>query len=555
MTMPIKHPSICGPFIWLLLFAVVLAIQQRVARAEGSQRKPPAGARSSSLEEAIERAQTAQAAGHYGDAADAYAQAVSLDKTIPELWANRGLMEHLAGRKLDAIVSFQRALALNPTLFTAQLFLGMDELETDKPKLAVTSLEHARSLRPSDLQASLALGRAYTAVHDPRSAAEAYSAATTIDPANQNAWYGLGVASISIIEQDGGALARTHPDSVWTRALYADDLILQGRVAEAVAIYQEIGTSASPTQRVVFAATLRRTAKTSTPTEQGVLTPQVLEKLVTAVNPRSAGTSMGCADSPMTTKQMSCLYLQNQYTATSLAAGRHLRTQPNDPEALFWSAKANERRAVDALGRFEELAPHSPATYDLLGDLDRRRMQPDGALLQYDKALALAPHDPSALLGRAAALLTIGKLDEAIATAGIGLYDTPDDPRMNLLTGEALVDRHHFPEAEPFLDRVLIAAASKSADASIAALAPRAHALKGRVEAQAGRTYQAITEMAIGLSSDQDGSLSFQLSRLYRSVGRITDARETELHAKALQAQRRAHAVTAVQSSQLPLPD
>ncbi len=126
---------------------------------------------------------------------------------------------------------------------------------------------------------------------------------------------------------------------------------------------------------------------------------------------------MDCDDSQMGAKQMYCLYLKEQYLATSLAAERQLQVQPNHPEALFWSAKANERRAVDGLGHFEELAPHSAATYDLLGYLDRRRMQPDGALLQYDKALALAPHDPSALLGRAAALLSIGKLDVAIATA------------------------------------------------------------------------------------------------------------------------------------------
>ena len=419
----------------------------------------------------------------------------------------------------------------------------------------MTCLEHARSLRPADLQTPLALGRAYTAVHEPRAAAEAYAAATAIDPVNQNAWYGSGVASISIIEQDGGTLARTHPDSVWTRALYADDLILQGRVAEAAAIYKQIADLASPTQRAVFAATLRRTAETSTSSEQGGLTPQNLAELLATLNPLSASASTDCTDSPMEAKQMACLYLQNQYQATSVAAGKMLRIHPSDAEALFWSAKANERLAVDALGHFEELAPHSAATYNLLGDLYRRRMQPDGALLQYDKALALAPHDPSGLLGRAAALLSIGKSDEAVATAGIGLSDMPDDPRLNLLTGEALVARHRFPEAEPFVDRALLAATSKSADASIAALAPRAHALKGRVNAEAGVTDQAIIEMAMGLPSDQDGSLSFQLSRLYRKAGRIADARETEAHAKTLQAQRRAHALTAIQGSQLPFPE
>ena len=539
----------------LLLLAGVLAMQQRPASGQRPQNSSSADAQTLQLDAAIERAQAAQAAGHYGDAADAYARATSIDKSVPELWANLGLMEHLAGRRSDAIVSFRRAIALNPGLFTPQLFLGLDELEAGNPSRAVIYLEHARTLRPSDLQVPLALGRAYTAMHEARAAAAAYEAATAIDPGNPNAWYGLGVASISIIEQDGGALARNHPDSVWTRALYADDLILQGRLTEATDIYKKIAAIASPEQRVIFTAILRRAGEVSSAAESSVLTPSVLEKLIAAVNAPATVTSIGCTDSSLGAKQMSCLYLHHEDAAASLAAAKRLRERPDDLETLFWSAKANEHRAVDALAHFEELVPHSAATYDLLGDLDRRRLQPDAALEQYDKALALAPHDPSALLGRAAALLSIGRFDESIATANIGLADAPDDPRLNLLMGEALVDRHRFTESEPFLDRTLFFATSKDANAGIAALAPRAHALKGRVKAEAGATDQAIVEMALGLSSDHDGSLSFQLSRLYRSAGRMDDARRAEAQAKTLQAQRRINAVTAVQGSTAPLPD
>jgi hypothetical protein len=46
---------------------------------------------------------------------------------------------------------------------------------------------------------------------------------------------------------------------------------------------------------------------------------------------------------------------------------------PEDPEAFYWSVKANEQRAVAALAQFESLSPHSPATYDMVGDLYRRR--------------------------------------------------------------------------------------------------------------------------------------------------------------------------------------
>lgn len=68
---------------------------------------------------------------------------------------------------------------------------------------------------------------------------------------------------------------------------------------------------------------------------------------------------------------------------------------------------------------------------------------------------------------------------------------------------------------------------------------PRAHALLGQVEADADNIPQAIAEMNLGLSSDQDGSLYFQLSRLYRKEGKMTEAQQAIDHAKELIAQRR----------------
>jgi hypothetical protein len=50
-------------------------------------------------------------------------------------------------------------------------------------------------------------------------------------------------------------------------------------------------------------------------------------------------------------------------------------------------------------------------------------------------------------------------------------------------------------------------------------LLPRVHALLGRVYASQGKDQQTIEELKLGLPSDYDGSVHFQLGRLYQKAG------------------------------------
>ncbi len=532
------------------------------------------------LESALGRAADAQAAGRYAQAAAAYAQATALDPNTAEIWANRGLMEYFARDFPGSEKSLSHAVSLKPSLFSPHFFLGLDELELGYPELALRHLDRAHAIEPADAQTASALGRAYVALGKPRLAAASYKAATNLAPDNDRAWYGLGAASIAVIEQDGETLSSRSSDSPWARALYADDLLAQGRTAEAIDIYRAIAKSSSPMERAILRATLQHTRDAPENGDEA-LPPSAWDSLLATLSPDSsqplpsptcnaaasekprtpAGNPTAPASNPAARAaaqhlRMACLFWARDLAAASAAAGDRLKSAPGDSEALFWSVKANEQEAVRALARFEQLAPRSAPTFDLLGDLYRRRARPDAALLEYKKALGIAPRDPDALLGQAASLLALGRADDAIAAAGIGLADRPDDPRLNMIGSEALVDRHRFSEAEPHLRSALrsIGSAPRPQPGYVA-LAARAHALLGRVEAETGNLDQAIAEMTLGLPSDTDGSLSFQLSRLYRRKGDPKQARAAEHRAQTLQARRREHAVTAVQGSADALPE
>jgi tetratricopeptide (TPR) repeat protein len=486
------------------------------------------------MEEVLSQARVAQSAGDYPHAAVLYAHATTLSPGTPELWSNRGLMEYLAGRMEASQASLKHALRLRPGLFIPLLFLGKLYVDTHQPALALPYLDRAYQLRAADPQVLLALGKANAELHRQREAASFYSRATQVTPQNADAWFGLGVASLGIIAHDGGVLAASQPQSAWTRALYADELFAQGRPMEAVDTYKAVLATASPAQ----AATLTYNLLWLQAHPALIALPVKSQESLQHLNEeRKAGQALAPACQATSPAGAACAYWAGDYEDSAAQAARMLRQPSPGAEALYWSVKANERIAVAALSRFEELAPHSAASYDMVGDLYRHERENDSALGEYEKALAIDAHDPGALMGAVLANLGVGQLQEAEAMDQTALADRPLDPQLNLLMAEILAGQNQLDKSKPYLAKT---------ERVPAELEPRVHLLLARVAAQDGRTEEAIRQFVLALPGDQDGSIHYQLSRLYRKAGKLAQAQKTEADAKMLIKQRYAHAMVAV---------
>ncbi len=232
-----------------------------------------------------------------------------------------------------------------------------------------------------------------------------------------------------------------------------------------------------------------------------------------------------------------CSYFTGDYEL-AYDAGRSLRTQT---EGLYWSIKANEKLAFQSLAQFQELEPNSARSHILLGDIYRQREQYDDAQKEYMKALSISPDDSAALLGLALAYYGNSNVEKTLETARKALAKSPDDPEINLLIGEALMTQHNFSNAEPFLLKALSAKPQ---------MLPHVHALLGKAYAADGRTQDAIRELKLGEDSDQDGSIHYQLARLFNKIGDTADAATALQQMKLLQERQREGAVIALQDSQ-----
>ena len=216
-----------------------------------------------------------------------------------------------------------------------------------------------------------------------------------------------------------------------------------------------------------------------------------------------------------------CAYDSGDYAHTSFAAEKL-----SGSEALYWETKSAEKLASAALAHASQLNTGSPKLHVLLGDVYRQQQRPAQAEQEYRKALALRPQDTGALFGLCLALLADSRRDEAFQVAQDALRTTPDDPELNAVMGEVLCERGDFSQAEGYL--------KKSLNTKPEYL-PRVHALLGKVYANTNRTQEALAELKLALPSDKDGSIHYQIGRLYLKSGDRAAAQQSFDTSKRLQ--------------------
>jgi tetratricopeptide (TPR) repeat protein len=588
-----------------------------IVRAEDSE---------TSLRALVSEAAAAQARRDFRAAAEAYRKAALLAPTVPELWANLGVMDHEIGKSSEAISSFQHALRLNPKLFVPQLFLGIEYLAANNPAAALPHLEAAEQLNPGDLQSALSLGSTYEKLDRADRAAEAYTRATVIAPKNGNAWLDLGMSYLQQEESDARVMASVYPQSAYVMLRAAETLADQGNLNAAEDWYKKVIASASvpPCAHAEFGITLLRLKKSAEAEKQfdlegqtdshcglasvgaaiaavaeghpdiglkalgalaavdqvflssalrqfqGALEPEqvrtlidlsrreqstggrvtdlgsVIENalelgsaLVSASSDENAASETGPDSAPEKAVQLYaagrytrcdrslrpmlgklsaaqqrllawCSFLAGDSQTTALTAERMKTNSVTRLEGFYWKSKADEQLAVIALARAGEIEPDSPRMHVLIGDAFRQRRHWSEAEDEYRKAISLDPKSRAARLGLAIVLFTEMKTDEAFAVDKSLMDEMPEDPEANLLAAEIMVQKQEFQKAEPYLARC---------DNLKVDLVPQYHVLLGQVYAATDRVPAAISQYKLGLISDQDGRVHYQLARLYQKTG------------------------------------
>lgn len=521
----------------------------------------------------VSAAQDAMSRHDFKAAAQDYGQAVKMHPESAEMWANLGLMEHEAGEYGEAIKSFHHAILLKPGLYVPNLFTGIDSLQTGNASQAIQFLMKAERMNKTDPEAPLELGRAYSAVGKFTAAAGAFGRAIELDPKQSGAWLGQGMAYLDQVEEDARKLSADGADSSYAQALYAESMTGQARYLEATGSFRK-AIAAQPQPPCLHAEfgfmygkqNKWKDAQSEFQQESGAcgisefldqerasggIDADTYQLLAAERNVNAEHSNRECAaeqkQNPPTRSEgeslrvSACAFVSGDYALAESAS----RQSPG-MGGLYWSIKANQALALQALAHYEQMAPNSVPSHVLLGDMYRQRHRYDDAIAQYKMALEISPADHGALLGLAYAYFGDANIDATIATANSALTANPGDPELNLLMGEALVARHDFAGAEPYLQKGLTAKPQ---------MLPQVHAMLGTVYAETGRTEDAIAQLEMGQAADGDGSIHYRLARMYRKAGDPKKAEAAMQQVKLLEQQRRTGAVTALEDSSRPVDD
>ena len=479
-----------------------------------------------------------------------------------------------------------RATVLDPKLGSAWFTLGiarLDQVEADARTLSTEGKDSpfAGALYAESLQKQARFGEAETLYkslletqpqppciraelgfsllreHDSAGAAEAFAVEQTAHPECGLAL--LGQARIALESTDNHRMVPLLTE-LWNRD--------HGFVRTHVAVFLESLSSESASGFMNFIS-VHRDAEISgdladallaafgdssqnSPNGEAASKPARSSGIHSAEEQYQAGQFENCADrlasnfSTLDTGNLrllaACAFFTGDDQLAARAASALAAAQPHSLEALYWSIQANERLALKALARFQQLEPDSARSHVLLGDIFHQLERHDDAQAEYQKALAITPGDPAALLGLASAYLSNNNNDGAIDTAKAALAHSPDDPELNLIMGEAMLAKNDYASAEPSLRKALHAKPQ---------MIPHAHALLGKIYAETGRTEQAIDELKLGASSDEDGAIQYLLARMYRKLGNTEAANAALERMKIIKEQRRARGIKRVEDPEL----
>lgn len=511
-------------------------------------------------------------------AADEFRAAIRLKPSlfVPNLFL--GLADLRLKRYEEAIPRLKQAASSKPSETQAQLGLGAAYRATGQPRLAIAAYLEAVKLDAADAEARYHLGVAYLEqveadarillTHHKDSgflealmadnfadqhawiqADEAYKKAmgSATFPAGTHAGYGFVLINrhdLAGAEREFNAEMAVMSGTVVAKLGLARLHLEQGRTAKAADELQEIfvmnaaflqvsaqrfNIGLAPEKSVELQRTLAARqqsgaasseiarilrgeaadARTWSASSSGALAPD-----------SSPGKPGQCTDSlsrlvrqlPASNLRLlaSCAYQSGQYQLAFDAATKLATNTATEAEGLYWETKSAQRLATQTLAQASQMDSTSPKLHVLLGDVYRQQKSFPDAEREYRKALAIQPNDTGGLFGLSLTLLAAQQTEEALTVAETALAKHPDDPELNAVMGEILCARNDFSGAESYLKRSL---------GTKPEYIPHVHALLGKVYSRTGRTEQAIAELKLALTDDKDGTVHYQIARLYLQVG------------------------------------
>src|SRR5581483_4879401 len=189
-----------------------------------------------------------------------------------------------------------------------------------------------------------------------------------------------------------------------------------------------------------------------------------------------------------------------------------------DQQAWYLLGKTYLQLSEDSLGKINQIDPNSVVAHEVAGEIDESMHNYDGALVEYKKAIDLAPNQPEPHTHMANAYWSIAKWESARTEFEAGLVHDPNNCTTHWKVGNSILEANgEVNEALTHLNKAVT-------------LCPdlmQARVDRARALIKSGKQQDALPDLqAAEKESPDEPSIHFLLASVYRAQGNTAAAQE-----------------------------
>jgi predicted Zn-dependent protease len=378
------------------------------------------------------------------------------------LYLNLSIAEYNAKRYENAANDAINALRLDPRLVASNLFLGASYLELGRYEAALEPLGNVVTANPDDRNARLMLSQALLETGRIKDALESFRISTELLPANPKAWYGLGRVYDALAVAAAEQFQRA-PVSAYSLAVAGNTNLDQKRLGSAYEAYSK-----------------------------SLATGPVLLDVCSGLAQiyREIGHSG---------------WIRKECQSTQVSDGQ------NPAYAAYIGYRRQAREAYSRLERLPdslELHLHTAGTFDKIGNCIE-------AAKEWRKSLELTPQSRAIQTGLAWSSYRCRDYETVLGVVGDLLKSDRASANLNFLFGATLLNQQQADRAIPYLTSAL------KIDPDFVP----AHTALGQALLLTGKAQEAIPHLYRGITTDEDGTVHFELLRALQLTKQTERAR------------------------------
>jgi predicted Zn-dependent protease len=211
----------------------------------------------------------------------------------------------------------------------------------------------------------------------------------------------------------------------------------------------------------------------------------------------------------------------NKYADAASLLNDFLGRNPKSQEGWYLLGKTYMQMSDDALAKVNEIDPDSVIAHEITGEIDENNHNYDNALLEYKKAIDIAPHEPGTHMHMANVYWLTGKWESAQSEYKAELANDPYNCTAHWKLGNAMLEASGSNEDA-------LAELNQSIDRCPVLI--QAHVDRARALIRMGKQSDALPDLLMAEKGNPtEPTVHFLLASIYKTQGKTAEAQQ-ELH-------------------------